>query len=79
MEYRVELTQEAYKSCRAKPTARLLEAILSMKPGDRLVVEGEEFTVPSRQVVGVVEESGLRVEEYETDGILYRVVASKPG
>ncbi len=79
MEYRVELTQESYKSCRAKPTARLLEAILSMKPGDRLIVEGEEFTVPSSHVIGVVEESGLTIVEKEGDGLTYRIIAVRQG
>ncbi len=77
MEYRVSLTAEAWESCRRKPTAVLVNSILSMKPGDRLVVEGEELLYPSEKVRSILESEGLRISEYESDGIVYRIVAVK--
>ncbi len=75
--YKVELTQEAYQSCREKPSAKLLLVILEMKPGDILEIEGEEFYYSSKKVKMILEESNLEVSNYESDGIYYRLVAEK--
>lgn len=77
MKYGVELTEEAYRSCRRKPSAILYAVLLTMKEGDELEVVGEELLYPMDQVVRLLREAGLRVLEAESDGVEYRVRAVK--
>jgi len=73
------LTIEASRSCRDKPSARLLLALLSMKPGDRLEVIGEDLYLRHDLLLEMLAEEDLEVVEDEYDGLTYRVVAVKKG
>ena len=75
--YKVELMQEAYRSCRDKPSAKLLLAILAMDSGDVVEIVGEEYFYSSDKGRFILEESGLRVSVFESDGVYYRIVAVK--
>ncbi len=72
---KIELTVEAYKSCREKPSAKLLQAILTMKPGEVLEIVGEEYAYPSSKVKTILEEAGYMIEYFETDGLYYTIRA----
>ncbi len=75
--YKLELTLESAKSCRTKPAARLALALLTMKSGDKLEIEGEDMYYSYKQVKDIILASGLEIENDEYDGLTYRIVAVK--
>ncbi len=76
--YTVELTQEAARSCRAKPTAKLALTLLSMKSGDYIEIVGEDFVYPMVSVLSILRAEGLEIIKQEYDGLIYRILAKKP-
>ena len=76
--YTLKLTIEESKSCRTKPAARLALALLTMKSGDVLEIEGEDLYYPYRNVKSILIASRLEIVNDEYDGVTYRIIARKP-
>lgn len=74
---KLELTIESAKSCRTKPAARLSLALLTMKNGDKIEIEGEDMYYSYRQVKEILVAAGLEIESDEYDGLTYRIIAVK--
>ncbi len=78
-EYKLELLKDPYTSCRTKPAARIAAiALLEMKTGDTLVIEGLERFYPLERIKEIVESSGLIVRTLERKGERYIIKAYKP-
>jgi len=73
----VELTLEAFKSCREKPSAVLLSRIMEMKPGEELEIMGEEEVFPLRLLQRMLDAEGVEIVSKESDGLTYKVIARK--
>ncbi|MEB3760620.1 MAG: hypothetical protein GSR81_07235 [Desulfurococcales archaeon] len=75
--YEVELTLEAARSCKDKPTAKLLVTLLAMDPGDTLVVTGEDLYYPYQKLLKLLEAQGFEILEKDYDGLTYKIKACK--
>ncbi|MCE4621615.1 MAG: hypothetical protein F7B95_04180 [Desulfurococcales archaeon] len=74
---RVELTLEAFKSCREKPSTVLLTKIMEMSAGEEIEIVGEEEVFPLKLLERLLDAEGVDVLEKDSDGITYRVKGKK--
>ncbi len=77
----IELTAEAFKSCREKPQYKFLVEVSSAKPGARIEVVGEDAILSLDTVLAILEDEGFEYEILERDDLLgtYRLIAVKKG
>ena len=75
---KLELTREAFKSCREKPQFKLLEALYDSKTGDELEIEGEDAIVKLDTLLAMLEDEGFEYSVVERDDIIgYYVVEAR--
>jgi TusA-related sulfurtransferase len=77
----VELTAEAFKSCREKPQYKFLVEVSKAEPGKRIEIVGEDAVLSFDTVLAILEDEGFDYEILERDDLLgtYRVVAVRRG
>ncbi len=71
----IELTEEAFRSCREKPTFKLIAALTEAGEGEEIVVVGEDQIMRYDVLLDILEQEGFRVVERERGPVRYRVRA----
>lgn len=66
----VELTREAFRSCREKPQYKLLVTLHESRPGDDLEIVGEDAIMDFDRLLTILEDEGFDYEILERDDIL---------
>ncbi|BAN90657.1 glycosyltransferase [Aeropyrum camini SY1 = JCM 12091] len=78
---KIELTEEAFRSCRDKPQYRFLVTISEAKPGEEFEIVGEDAILSFDTVLSILEDEGFEYDIVERDDLLgtYTVIARKRG
>ncbi len=71
----IELTEEAFRSCREKPTFKLIAALTEAGEREEIVVVGEDQIMRYDVLLDILEQEGFRVVEGERGPVRYRVRA----
>jgi len=71
----IELTEEAFKSCREKPTFKLITALMEKGRGEEIIVEGEDQIMRYEVLLDILTQEGFEVVEKERKPGRYRVRA----
>ena len=71
----IELTEEAFKSCREKPTFKLIAALTEAGEGEEIIVEGEDQIMKYEVLLDILTQEGFEVVERERAPGRYRVRA----
>lgn len=74
---KVELTREAWKTCKDKPSVRLMTTLDEASPGEEIVIVGEEDFAPFNIVYSILERMGFEVLDVEDDGYYYKLRVAK--
>jgi len=75
----VEVTTEAFKSCREKPQYKLLVELSEARPGDEIEIVGEDVILRFETLLDILEDEGFEYDILDRDDLVgtYRVVARK--
>ncbi len=71
----IELTVEAFKSCREKPTFKLIAALTETGKGDEIIVVGEDQIMRYEVLLDILAQEGFEIVEKERGPGRYRVKA----
>lgn len=71
----IELTEEAFRSCREKPTFKLIAALTEAGKGEEIVVVGEDQIMRYEVLLDILTQEGFEVVEKEREPGRYRVRA----
>ncbi|MCE4604843.1 MAG: hypothetical protein F7B20_07780 [Aeropyrum sp.] len=76
---RIELTEEAFRSCREKPQYKFLVSISEAKHGEEFEIVGEDRILSFETVLEILDDEGFEYDILDRDDILgtYTLIARK--
>jgi len=71
----IELTEEAFRSCREKPTFKLIAALTEADKGEEIAVVGEDQIMRYEVLLDILTQEGFEIIEKNRGPGRYRVRA----